>query len=533
MTNIGSDIQHETGAMSPDRYFAGLTAMNAYLRLAGSLLIMVIAAGFVHRAEAASARITFILASDIYQMNEQRRADGKAGGGFARLAALVKAERAKGGNVIFVHAGDTLSPSLMSGLDRGAHIIRLTNMIAPDIFVPGNHEFDFGKEVFLKRMEEAKFPLYAANLRGADGQPLPGFKDRAILTFGGVRIGLVGATYDDTPRVADAGDLKFAPIVDTIKREADALRGEGADFIVAVVHASRGQDYALNATGAVDLILSGHDHDLFINYDERSAIVESSYDANMINVVEVAIEVDEAKGVRKTAWRPQFRVIDTATVTPDPEVAAAVAAYEGELSHEMDVPLATTAVELDSRNASVRTREAAIGNLFADAMRASAKTDIGLINGGNIRGGRVYPANSAITRRNVLEELPFNNRVVTVEITGKDLRRAIENGLRSLPDAAGRFPQVSGMTIEADSSRPAGERVRSIKVGGQPLDEAKTYTVATNDFLARGGDGYDMLRDAKRPLQADNSPMMANEAMAYLRRIGTVRAGVERRIVLK
>lgn len=507
--------------------------MNAYFRSAGWLLITIIAAGIAYRADAATTQITFILASDIYQMNEQRRANGKAGGGFARLAALVKAERAKGRPVIFVHAGDTLSPSLMSGLDRGAHIIRLTNMIAPDVFVPGNHEFDFGQEVFLKRMGEAKFPLYAANLRGPDGQPLPGFKDRSILNFSGVRIGIAGATYDDAPRVADSGDLKFAPIVDTIRREAEALRHEGADFIVAVVHASRGQDYALNATGAADLILSGHDHDLFINYDERSAMVESSYDANMINVVEVAIEVNEASGRRTTVWRPQFRVIDTATVTPDPEVAAAVAAYEGELSREMDEPLATTAVELDSRNATVRAREAAIGNLFADAMRASAKTDVGLINGGNIRGGRVYPANSQITRRNVLEELPFNNRVVTVEIIGKNLRRAIETGLRSLPDAAGRFLQVSGMTIEADLSRPPGQRVLSIKVGGQPLDEAKTYTVATNDFLARGGDGYEMLRDASRLLLAGDSPMIANEAMAYLRRIGTVRAGVEGRIVLK
>ena len=82
---------------------------------------------------------------------------------------------------MFAHGGDTLSPSLMSGIDSGAHIIALTNMIPPDMFVPGNHEFDFGKAMFLKRMAEAKFPLYAANLRGPDGKPLPDFKDRAIV----------------------------------------------------------------------------------------------------------------------------------------------------------------------------------------------------------------------------------------------------------------------------------------------------------------------------------------------------------------
>ena len=78
--------------------------------------------------------------------------DGERRGGFARLAAVVKAERAKGGNVILAHAGDTLSPSLMSGLDRGERILTLTNLIAPNIFVPGNHEFDFGQATFLQRM---------------------------------------------------------------------------------------------------------------------------------------------------------------------------------------------------------------------------------------------------------------------------------------------------------------------------------------------------------------------------------------------
>ena len=116
--------------------------------------------------------------------------DGKRRGGFARLAAVVKAERAKGGHVVFAHAGDTLSPSLMSGFDRGAHIIALTNLIPPDVFAPGNHEFDFGKATFFQRMGEARFPIYAANLRDPEGRPLPDFKDRSIVTFNGVRIGI-------------------------------------------------------------------------------------------------------------------------------------------------------------------------------------------------------------------------------------------------------------------------------------------------------------------------------------------------------
>ena len=113
-------------------------------------------------------------------------------------------------------------------------------MIGLDIFVPGNHEFDFGKAVFLERMSEAKFPLYAANLRDASGAMLPAFKDRAIFDFNGVRIGLTGLAYEQSPRVSSPGDLRFASSIDTTKAQAAALRAEGADFVCAVLHCNRG-----------------------------------------------------------------------------------------------------------------------------------------------------------------------------------------------------------------------------------------------------------------------------------------------------
>jgi len=492
-----------------------------------------LAVALVVTAHAQTANITFILVNDIYQMGDTLMPDGKRRGGFARLAAVVKAERAKGGHVLFAHAGDTLSPSLMSGFDRGAHIIALTNLIPPDVFVPGNHEFDFGKATFLQRMGEAKFPLYAANLRDAEGRPLPNFKDRSIVTFDGVRIGIMGATYDDTARASSPEDLKFLPTVDTVKEHAEALRREGADFVVAVVHADRKQDYEIVATRSVDLLLTGHDHDLFINFDGRNAIVESSYDAHYVVAIDIAISVREQGGRRTIVWWPQFRVIDTATVTPDPEVAAEVAKFEQEFTREMDVALGTTAVELDSRSATVRTREAAIGNLIADAMRASMRADAAITNGGGIRAGKVYAPGSSITRRDVLAELPFNNRVVLVEIRGGDLKRSIENGLAQLPAAGGRMPQVSGMTIEADLSKPAGSRIVSINVGGAPLSETRTYRVAVNDFMASGGDGYTQLRDARHVLSEGDSPLLANAVMSYVRELGTVRTGVEGRLVFK
>jgi 2',3'-cyclic-nucleotide 2'-phosphodiesterase (5'-nucleotidase family) len=327
--------------------------------------------------------------------------------------------------------------------------------------------------------------------------------------------------------------LRFAPTVATLREQAAALRREGADVVVAVTHAARPQDYEIMGTRQVDLLLTGHDHDLFINYDGRNAAVESSYDAIYVTAVDVTIDVTLQDGRRVVHWWPQFRVIDTATVAPDPEVAAVVARYEEEFSHEMDVPLGTTAVELDSRNATVRTREAAIGNVIADAMRTAAHADAAVMNGGGIRGGKVYAPGASLSRRDVLAELPFGNRLVMVEISGRDLKRAIENGLSRLPAADGPFPQVSGLTIEADLGRPPGSRITSMTVGGAPLDEAKTYRVATNDFLGRGGDGYVMFRDARHVLADADAPPLAGVVMDSIKAAGTLRTGVQGRIVLK
>jgi 2',3'-cyclic-nucleotide 2'-phosphodiesterase (5'-nucleotidase family) len=507
------------------------------IRLLASAIIGLSAVLAVAPSWAQSARVTFLLVNDIYQMTDTAMPDGRVRGGFARLAAVVKAERARardeGRHVVFAHGGDTLSPSLMSGFDRGAHIIALTNMIPPDIFAPGNHEFDFGPEIFAQRMREAKFPIYAANLRGPDGKALSGIEDRRIVTLDGVRIGLTGIAHDQTPRMSTSGDLKFLPTVATAREQAETLRREGADFVVAVAHADRRQGYDIVATRAVDLVLTGHNHDLFINYDGRNAMVESSYDAHYVVAIDVTIHVRTERGERKVTWWPQFRVIDTATVTPDPDVAAAVAKYEQDFSRELDVPIATTAVELDSRNATVRTREAAIGNLIADALRLATRADAAVMNGGGIRAGRIYPPGSKITRRDVMAELPFNNRVVPVEIKGSALRAALENGLSALPEAHGKFPQISGMAITVDLQRPPGSRIVDMTVGGAPLDPEKLYKVAIQDFLARGGDGYVEFRDAKRLMPDDDAPLVTNEVIIHLRVLETVTTGVEGRIVFK
>jgi 5'-nucleotidase / UDP-sugar diphosphatase len=122
---------------------------------------------------------------------------------------------------------------------------------------------------------------------------------------------------------------------------------------------------------------------------------------------------------------------------------------------------------------------------------------------------------------------------VTLDVSGRALRAAIENGLSLLPNAAGRFPQVSGLTVEANLRRPPGSRITSIKVGDAPLVNERIYRVATNDFLARGGDGYAMFADAPHVLAEADAPPVAGEVMDYIMRAGTLRTGVEGRMVVR
>ena len=423
-------------------------------RVATGLLLVPIGARFAGaQPAAATAQVTFVLVNDIYLMSDTMMPDGKRRGGFARLAAVVKAERARadaaGAHAIFAHAGDTLSPSLMSGIDQGASIMTLTNMVRPDIFTPGNHEYDFGKAVFLERMGEARFPRYGANLRTADGAPLPDFKDRSIVTVGGVRIGLTGATYQDSPRASDPGDLKFLPSVATLIDQAKALRAEGADFVVAVAHVTREQGYEVYRSDAIDLILTGHTHDLFINYDGNTAMVESNYDAHYVTAIDIAIDVKDEDGKRLVTWWPQFRVIDTAVVTPDPEMADVVAKYEADLGRHLDTPIGTTAVELDSRNTTVRSRETAIGALVADAMRWSAQTEVAITNGGGIRGGKVYPPGATITRQRRACGTPLRQPArhaqrIRGRAHGRDRERAVETAQPERPLSPGLGPHHRG-----------------------------------------------------------------------------------------
>lgn len=476
---------------------------------------------------AETVNVSMIVASDMDTMS------GKTRGGVARLAAVVRAERAKGGNTVFVYPGDLLSPSILAGFDKGAHMIELLNMEPPDILVPGNHEYDFGPEEFIKRMNEGNFTKLGTNTRYSDGSRLPGFEDSVMKDFSGVKIGFMGLTTEDTPTISSPGNIVFASNIETAKTTGNALREAGADMVVAIVHTAVGMDFDLLYSAGVDVVLSGHDHTLHVFYDGRRALVESKEEAEYVTIMDIEFDIGESRGERRVRWWPNFRIIDTANVEPDPQVAEKVAAYEATLSKELDVAIGTSEVELDTRRASVRTGETAFGNLTADAMRDAVGADVAFTNGGGIRGNKIYDAGHTLTRRDVLTELPFGNGTVKLEVKGATILDALEHGYRSVPEAQGGFLHVSGMTLTIDTSKPSGSRVSEVMVGGKPLDPAANYTLATNDFMGRGGDGYGMLRSAKELIDASSAKLMANDVMAYVRKIGTLKTGIDGRLTVR
>jgi 2',3'-cyclic-nucleotide 2'-phosphodiesterase (5'-nucleotidase family) len=401
----------------------------------------------------------------------------------------------------------------------------------PDAFAPGNHEFDFGPDVFLKRMAEAKYPRLAANLRDVDGKPLPGFSDTLMLQRGPIKIGIVGLTLDTSYQVSSPGNLKIANAVETGLAKAKELRAGGADFVVALTHSGHAEDRAMYDSHLFDLIMTGHDQDLLVNYDGRTAMMESYEQADFVTIADIAFDISEKDGKRVVTWHPSFRIIDSKDVTPDPETKAKADELAAMLAKELDVAIGITTTPLDSRRATVRTGEAALGNFVADAMKEAVKADIAITNGGGLRGNKEYPAGHALTRKDVLTELPFGNRTVKLQVTGATIHSALENGFSDIENNAGRFPQVSGLKVKYDPSKPKGSRVISVAANGKPLDVNAKYTIATNDFMANGGDGYVMFREARPLLTVRDAKLMANDVMAYIAQHKRISPQVEGRIV--
>lgn len=483
----------------------------------GMLLIAALALGL---AFAAKPDFSIFHSNDVYSIQPVKR--GKLGGA-ARVATLIK--QLDDGNMIVTFGGDVLSPSIMSSLLKGKQMVDIFNKLGVDVAVFGNHEFDFGPAVTEQRVKESNFPWLSSNLLDKrTGEPLAGGVRFAMTEVNGVKVGFIGL-IDDWLELTSPGDnAQYVDFVSAGRELARKLKANGADVVIALTHMEMAHDEQLaSEVPEIDLILGGHDHEGMFKVVNGTLIFKAKSDWRDVGY----LKVYTVPGQKAIVFPEVIPVTDK--IPEDPAMAKVVEGYVKILDEKLNIAIGETKVPLDARRKTVRTMESNIGDLIADAMRDYAHADAAIANGGGIRTDSIYGPGQ-LTRKDILSILPFGNVVISVKVSGAVLKAALENGVSQVEHVAGRFPQVSGITFTYDPTAQPGERVREVYVNGQPLDPNKTYVVAINDYMGRGGDGYAMFKDAPRVIDERSGLLLANVVMNYIQAHSPVAPKVEGRI---
>jgi 5'-nucleotidase len=459
-------------------------------------------------------RLTILQLNDVYQLSP---VDKGKNAGLARIATLRKKILAESPNTLFLLAGDTISPSVASTIFKGQQMIAAWNAIGLDYACLGNHEFDFGNDVLLERMKESKFVWLGSNVIDRNtGKTFNGMPRYVIRNIGGVKVGLFGLLTTDTQTSSKPGpNIRFVDPVLTTRIITKEMRKRGAKVIIALTHLTMSEDKRVARTGLVDVIIGGHEHELLQSLAGHAPIFKWGSDARTLGRIDLNINAVTGK-LGSLDW---VGIPVTDAIPDEPAAAAVIAGYESKISAELDKPVGRTMVALDASTLPNRTRETNLGNFIADAFRQATAADFGLLNGGSVRANKIYPV-GPLSKRDTLEILPFENPVVKIEITGAVLRAALENGVSQVVEESesGRFPHVSGLQFEFDGRNPVGKRVVKLTANGQPLDEKKTYTLAVTSYVAGGGDGYAMFKNAKLLIEPESaqtdSTILANAIAA-------------------
>lgn len=454
-------------------------------------------------------------------------------GGVARRYTAIQQVKAEGGNVLLVDAGDYFQGTLFFNYWQGQEASHFMNALGYQAAAIGNHEFDSGPPALARFIDDANFPVLGANIDASAQVSLTGkIEPYTIIQVGGQSIGVFGLTTEDTTFISSPGpDVAFSDVTATAQATVATLQGLGVNKIVALTHIGYDPDKALAAAvSGIDVIVGGHSHTplgpmpgalgdyptvVTSPAGEPVLIVHAWEWGKYLGRLDVTFD---AAGVVQSYNGNPIRI--DATIPEDPAIAAEVATFYEPVQALANTVVAQTTVYLDGVRANVRTRETNLGNLICDAMlwkTASAGGQICITNGGGIRS----PIQAGdITIGSVLTVLPFGNTVATLGLTGADVLAALENGVSRWQNTDGRFPQVAGMRYVFEPYAPVGHRIRSAELQNPDgsftaIDPAAIYTVVTNDFMRRGGDGYTVFRDnAINPY--DTWAVMADSVVEYI-----------------
>ena len=474
-----------------------------------------------------TVRVTLLQVNDVYQISPVER--GKRGG-LARVATLRRRIAEESPHTLYLLAGDTLGPSVASNIFKGRQMIAAWNATGLDYAALGNHEFDFGDAVLRERMRESKFTWLGSNVfdrkTGKLFGDMPPF---VVREFGGVKVGLFGLLTTDTKQSSSPGAVvEFRDRCRRGQVMTKQLRARGARTIVAITHLTIEQDTRLaRCAPDISVIIGGHEHSLLQSLSGRTPIFKMGSDAR--NLGRIDLNIYRRDGALESIDWQIIPVTDA--ITDEPQAAAVIGEFEKRLAAELDLPVGRTTVELDARQETNRSRETNLGSFIADAYRKYAGADVAILNGGSIRSNTTYGP-GALTKRDVLSILPFENPIVKIEVTGATLRAALEHGVSRVREEreAGLFPQVSGLRFSYDGRLAPGARVREVTVGDAPLDPAKTYTLAVNTYVLGGGDGYTMFKGARLLLKPEEAQVEPAMLMNTISAAGEIAPAVDGRI---
>ncbi|KQT84014.1 bifunctional metallophosphatase/5'-nucleotidase [Aurantimonas sp. Leaf443] len=454
-------------------------------------------------------------------------------GGYARVVAAIAAKRATVENPLVLDAGDQFQGSLFYNQYKGAAAAEFMKAAGYEAMAVGNHEFDDGPKVLEPFVAMLPFPVLMAN---ADTTREPELHKSVlpstVVEKGGERIGIIGLTPQDNPEIASPGPtIDFLDPIPAVKAEVERLTKDEVTKIVLLSHSGYEIDKRIAAAvDGIDVIVGGHTHTLLSNTDKAASgaypTLVRSPDGTEVPIVQAYAYskylgqldlVFDNKG-RVTSAKGEPILLDS-NVPEDAAMKARVAELGKPLEEIRAKVVASTTAPIDGSRETCRVRECEMGDLVADAMLDRVKDQgvtIAYANGGGLRASIDA---GEVTMGEVLTVLPFQNTLATFELKGADLKAALENGVGSVEELAGRFPQVAGLKFTWDPRKPKGERIVSVEVkegsAFVPLDPEKVYLVVSNNYMRGGGDGYKVF--AEKGMKAyDYGPSLEETVADYL-----------------
>jgi 5'-nucleotidase/UDP-sugar diphosphatase len=450
--------------------------------------------------------------------------DGKPGtGGMAYIAKMVSEERAKNPEgTLLLSAGDMFQGTPISNLFRGKPVIEAMNRMGFDAMTLGNHEFDWGMEAFQNLRKAAVFPFLSANIIDDKGALLPGVKPYVIFQKKGLKIAVIGITTPETHYTTKPGNLKGYHVIAIEKALPpliEKMKKEGASLIVVLSHMGLDEDRNMaSQVSGIDLIVGGHSHTEVKTtvVAGSTIIVQAGYYGQYLGGMKIVFDTETKKIIRY----PERRILRKVKAGPndpfDADVAGIIKKYDDQIRGEFSRVVGETRVDLRKR-----PFESNIGNLVCDAMRKAAGSEIAIQNNGGLR--TTIPAGK-ITLEQVYTLLPFDNNLMTMDLTGAQIADILEYNAKT----EGML-QVSGLKVVYDLSAPEGSRVKELNIGGKRADRSRVYRVTTNDFLAAGGDRFGMFREGKNTVIGDD---IREAVLDYLKKNSPVSPRIEGRIVV-